>query len=153
MLRKCQPLFLGHFPRYQHRHPATQVQMQMTGQRGNFKYQTGDLGAWGQKNDKLYYPARSDPISGEPEFIRPAEIYHGRVRTRISHKNMAHAAWYVKNLNVDEAIQKCKLGKRKCLLIVADVLREAKDKAAKFDVEWNDFLSKIKINFFAKSFF
>ena len=135
MLRISRALSKGGYPRFQQRHPAIMLDMTKNNQRAQFYYQVKDLGEWSQKNERLYSPVKLNAY-GVQENLRPAEVYHGRVRIRMSPKNMAHAAWFVRNMNVDEAIAKCRLTKRKSTLILADILMEAKELAKKQDVEF-----------------
>merc|ERR1711957_830837 len=119
MLKISRLSLKGNYPRFQQRHPAIMLDMVKNNSRGQFHFQTKGLGEWSQKNERLYKPVSLNR-HGIQENLRPAEVYHGRIRIRMSPKNMAHAAWFVRNMNVDEAIEKCRLTKRKSTLIIAD---------------------------------
>lgn len=119
--------FKGHYPRYQTQAPQIELDMIKKSAARQFNYDTENLGKWGQNNDMLYPPRPQ----GDTQPKRPREIFHGRVRCRISHKNMSHACWFVQGMNVDEAIQRLRIHHRKTFLIMADILEEAKEKAMK----------------------
>merc|ERR1712039_797267 len=85
MLRISRALSKGGYPRFQQRHPAVMLDMTKNNQRAQFYYQVKDLGEWSQKNERLYSPVKLNAY-GVQENLRPAEVYHGRVRIRMSPK-------------------------------------------------------------------
>ena len=123
---------LGHYPRFQNMSsPMIQLAVNTKSAARQFNFDCNNLGKWGQNNETVY-PPNKDPEAPQ----RPAEVYHGRVRSRISPKNMAHCCWFVQGMNVDDAIQRCRIHHRKTFLIMADILEEAKLKAADQRVEF-----------------
>ena len=114
---------------YKRQNPLIEIDMKVKSAQRQFNYDCDDLGAWGQNNETLYPPITAK--KGDKDYFRrPAEVFYGRVRARISPTNMAHCCWFVQGMNVDEAIQRCSIHKRKTFLIMADILEEAKLKAA-----------------------
>ena len=97
MLKFSRLSLKGNYPRFQQRHPAIMLDMVKNNSQSQFHFQTKDLGEWSQKNERLYKPVSLNR-HGIQENLRPAEVYHGRIRIRMSPKNMAHAAWFVRNI-------------------------------------------------------
>ncbi|CAJ0950909.1 unnamed protein product, partial [Mesorhabditis belari] len=89
---------------------------------------------WEYYNKVVWPPNYVVPETGLP---KPREVFHCRESLRFSPKRMWHACQLVWTMNIDEALIQLDLQQSKACRLLAEVLQEAKNRAAKeFHIEY-----------------